>query len=393
MKVDILKIAKRDIVWADKIGIYANDDDNAYSERVELLTNNSVTAKMATKIMAQYLLGMGYGDLGIFKINDNQNLQDFSREIAYDFVLNNGCYIHFDYDANFEPVNPKLIPFFKCRIGRKDSKDYNGKILYKEKWDNSKETPIVFDVFNPLKSVVEKQIKTAGSVLKYKGQILFYSLDRKYIYPLSRIDAVMLDCDSEAQASVYKNNLLRKGFFGKHIIVTPTLVSNDLPQFLIDNDGNQVLNPDFIKKESEAEQVKKTIESFMGAENSGGAMLLQAPDFSGDIDEVFKVIPIDLKIDDKLFDYTENSVCENILMAFNNLPIQLVKSPDSAMFGGSGEVILQAKKSYWENTTSERNALEVFINKILSYIPTFQGKTVKTTPLIQEINDNNSVNN
>ena len=390
MKVTVLDILKRAVKWDKKLEIYQNGEDNLYPERIDRIINNSVTAKMSSEIMVQYLLGKGFGEADNFKINKEQKLIDFAIDIADSLVRQRGCAIHFDYNLNFDAINPKVIDFTKIRLGKKDSAHYNGKILFKNDWSEQKENPIVFDVFNSNQNVIKKQIEKAGSIEKYKGQVLYINLDSRYFYPLSRVDAVQNDCDSESQAAIYKNMILRKGFFGKTIIMTPPLVSNDEPEMIVNDAGQLVRNHQFAKRQAEADEVKATIEKFIGSENAGGALMIESPDFINGIDSIFKIQTINSELNDKMFEYTENSVSKNILMAFNNLPIALVKSPDSAMFGNSGASLIEAKKMYWENTSKERNKLETIVNDIVQNLPSWNGTYIFIKPLL---NDNNATNN
>jgi hypothetical protein len=220
---------------------------------------------------------------------------------------------------------------------------------------------------------------------------MYINLDSRYYYPLSRIDAVINDCDSESQAAIYKNMILRKGFFGKQIIMTPPLISNDEPEMVLNDLGELVRNREFARRQAEADEVKKTIESFIGSENAGGALMIESPDFINGIDTIFKIQTINSEVNDKMFEYTENSVSKNILMAFNNIPVALVKSPDSAMFGNSGESIAEAKKMYWENTSKERNKLETIINDIVQNLPDWQGQYLFVQPLLSEPTPNNTI--
>lgn len=385
MKVTVLDIIKRAVKWDKKLEIYQNGEDNLYPERIDRVINNSVTAKMASEMMTQYLLGKGFGEADNFKINKDQKLIDFAIDVADSLVRQRGVAIHFDYNLNFEELNPKVIDFTKIRLGKKDSKYYNGKILFKNDWSDNQEKPIIFDVFNRNVDVIESQIIKAGSIEKYKGQIMYINLDSRYYYPLSRVDAVLNDCDSESQAAIYKNMILRKGFFGKTVIMTPPLVNNDEPEMIVNDAGQLVRNRQFTAREAEADVVKKTIEKFIGSENAGGAMMIESPDFINGIDSIFKIEKIDSTLDDKMFEYTESSVSKNILMAFNNLPVVLVKSPDSAMFGNSGSSLLEAKKMYWENTAKERNKLETIINDVVQNLQTWNGQYIFIQTLIQPI--------
>jgi hypothetical protein len=371
VRTELLDIIKRVIKWDEKLEIYTNGVDNAYPERVDRLINNSVTSKMALSILTQYLIGKGFGASDDIIINSDtkQKLYDLALDIDDSLAEFRGVAIHFSYNLNYKPVNPKVIPFENVRIGKKDSKKYNGKILVSDEWAEPKVDNIkIVDVFNNKESVVISQIKQAGDIQKYKGQILYINYDKNYYYPLSRIDSVMNDCDSEAQASVYKNQLLRKGFFGKTLVVTRPLTDNTIPEYLINGSGERIPNREYRNMLDEADTTKKTIETFLGAENAGGAMLMEM-DWAGDnLDDAIKIQQIESKLDDKMFSYTEESVSKNILMSFENLPIALVKSPDSAMFGNSGEALKEAKNTYWENTTKERNKFVTILNEVLGYI-------------------------
>ncbi len=201
----LLNIYKKIITWDKKLDIHTNGNDNNYPERMERLKNNSVTAKMASSIMVQYLIGKGFGESDNIKIGKDKLIY-IATDIATDIVDNKGVFIHVNYNANLEVSDFKVLPFNQCRIGEKDSNDYNGKILVYKDWSGKVEVNNVkvLNVFNPEKEVLKYQIKKAGSIEKFKGQILYFNMDRKYYYPLSRIDPVSHDCNSEYNASVYK---------------------------------------------------------------------------------------------------------------------------------------------------------------------------------------------
>jgi hypothetical protein len=393
MQTFFFDLAKRLIKWDKSLEVYRNGVDNAYTERTDRLINNSVTAKMASGIMQQYLIGKGFGesDDSIINSDTEQTLIDFSEDVCESLVENRGVAIHFNYivdkETNLKPINPEVIPFNTARLGKKDSKKYSGKILLHDDWVCERikaESASVFDVFNNNQDVVKAQVKAAGGITKYKGQILYISYDKKYYYPLSRIDSVMNDCDSEAQASVYKNQLLRNGFFGKTLVVTRPLIDSDVEEYKL-VDGANVRNPEYHRMQSEADKTKETIEKFLGAENVGGAMMIELEHNGQSFDEAIMIKQIESKIDDKMFEFTENSVSKNILMAFCNIPVSLVKSPDSALLGNSGEALREAKKSYWENTEKERNKFVALINRVLSVMSTEM--EINIIPLI-DVNNN-----
>ena len=386
MIATLLDIFKRKTDYDKKLSVYQNGERNEYPEIVDRLINNSVTAKMACNIMTQYLIGKGFGNLDDLVINNDtkQKLKDFAIDLADDITTYRGYFLHYSFNANFEAVNPKVLPFEKCRVGEKDSKDYNGKILFKKDWKNNKENPVVFNVFNPDPEIVKYQIEKAGGIEKYTGQVLFFNMDRNYYYPLSRFDSVLNDLRSEYLSSVYKNQLLEKGFFGKTLIITPPLIDVNVPENIYNNENRLIPNPEYLRIDSERQETKKTIEKFIGAENAGGAMLLEMTNAGEKLEDNIIIKQIESKLDDKMFEYTENSVQKNILMACNNLPIGLVKSAESSIFGNSGESIKEMKKTFWENTTYDRNLLQTQVNDTLRLIPDYTGDYLLIKSLFEE---------
>lgn len=383
MKTLLIEVWKRLTPWNKSADVYANDTDNAYPERMDRLINNSVTAKSAATIMVQYLIGKGYGtDVNTLIINKEQNLKliDFADDVADDLVKQRGVFIHVNWNALYQISDFSVIPFEWCRIGKTDSNDYSGKIAVCKEWLKPKKADIqLIDVFNPRKKVIDAQVEKAGGWEHYKGQILFVNMDTKLLYPLSRIDAVAEDCDSEAQASVYKNRLLRKGFFGNTLVVTRPLVGDGLEP------GSTAL----LDAESERERFQQAIKDSLGAQNTGGVLCLEM-DFAGEkLEDAILIKQIESKIDDKLFNYTETSVRENILVAFNNLPAGLIKTNEASLFGNSGEAIREMKRTYWENTTKERCLLTAVINDLLERSQDYSTLKIEPLKLINDAETNN----
>jgi hypothetical protein len=389
-KSTIIEVYKKVVKYDKQLNVIKNGEDNLYPERADRFINNSVTAKTCAKIMATYLAGKGWGDSDEIITNKAKGtkLKKFTENIAISFAKQRGVFIHVNYNANFKPSSFEVLPYTSCRLGKKDDNKYNGKIAVSYKWDeNPKEEDIIyFDVFNPNKKIVESQIenskgKTFVEKLKnYKGQILYVNIDDEYVYALSQIDPVMNDCDSEAQASVYKNKSLRKGFFGKTLIITKPLLGSleDYPD-----------EKEWALASSERENFKETIQQFIGAENVGDALHLelQYEDEAG-IDKAIFFKDISSNIDDKIFSYTEESVFKNILMAFNSIPPALVR-PENSVFSASGESIKAMQIVYQDNTEAERTSLIETVKMLmnlyleeeteLNLIPLIENDTISTT--------------
>lgn len=381
----VLSIIKKLVKWDKKLNIYTNGEDNAYPERMARYRSNSVTASMASKVMVQFLIGKGFGTHDDTLI-DGRKLSDLADDIARDLTDERAVAIHVSYNANYEPSSWRVIPAGDIRLGEKDSKDYNGKILVYNDWHskNIKASDIaVYDVFNPKKEVVAAQVAKAKGkdelerVENYRGQVFYFNMDRQFYYPLARIDAVAFDCDNEYHAGNYKNVILREGFYGKTLVITRPLIGASLYA-----DTTKEGKAKLAEAESERTKFKAGISQFVGIKGAGGVMHIEVEFGGEDLKNAVVFQNIESKIDDKLFEFTENSSMQKILMAYNNMPKVLVMLADSAMFGTSGEALRIAKETYWENTAKERAILETIVNDFMKLINPTLEERITVLPLL-----------
>lgn len=369
----ISKIAKYD----KSLGIHYNGVGNNYPDLVEDVISESVTASRCAKLMASYIAGKGFGDDANYTIvhpDKGTTLLKLTQDIAESIADHNGFFVHMNYDGNYDIINLDVLPFSDCRIGKKDDNRYAGKILVCDDWSDSKKSKKakVVDVFNDDPKVIESQIQKAKGIGKYNGQILFVKFG-KYTYPLAPIHPCIKDAESETQASIYKNKSLRKGFFGKTLVVTKPLVDEELR----DTEGD-----DYQKQVDARTKFRETIQEFIGVENVDGVMHLEIEFDEKVEDEVF-FKNIDSNINDKLFAHTENSVSDNIRMCFNNVPAALIRSKDGAMFGSSGEAIKAMKEFYQDQTNDERMIVEQTVNKLMKNFKTKKTDSLTIIPLIE----------
>jgi hypothetical protein len=388
--ISITDIFKRKTPLEKKTNIYNNGDDNAYPEKIDRYINNSVTAKTASNLMIGSLLQKGFGVHDKIIVNSNKNLTfyDFADDIANFKVKQRGCFIWIGWNANYKISDVQVLQFQNCRISKQDSEEYSAKILYSKQWGESKQTDLIsFDVYNPDTTVIDSQVKIAKGWEKYKGQVLYVNDDNEYIYPLSRIDAVQLDCDNEAQASIYKNTLLRKGFFGKTLVITRPLTDNDLPETVVNDKGELIPNREWQEQKSARDDFKKTIKDFVGADNAGGALHIELDFEHEDLENAILFKNIESKLDDKIFEYTESSTRKNILIAFNNLPNGLVEQSEG-IFSNSGEAIKEMRKQYDSNCEKERSQFLYLLNMLWKRMEKYDGQ-----PIILTLNTYTDVTN
>lgn len=374
-----IKLFQKATKYNKRLEIHENGVENNYPDLVESRITESVTALRCKNLMAAYLSGKGFGDdLNKIKVNEKKGttLLKFTQDIADSIASQNGVFIHVNYDLNFEITDMDVLPFSDCRIGKKDNNKYSGKILVCEDWSDDKKAKKakVIDVFNNKKSVLEEQIDNAGSIKKYNGQI-YYLKFGKYTYPYSPLHPCLDDADSEKQASVFKNSSLRKGFFGKTVVVTKPFVDPD-----IDKETEPEL---YREMEGERTAFRNTLKEFIGAENAEGVLHFEMELDGEDMKKQILFETIDTNIDDKLFAHTENSVSDNIRMCFNNVPAPLIKSQDGALFGSSGEAITAMKIFYQDQTVNERLIVEQIVSELMGLFSDNKQKDLKIIPLIE----------
>lgn len=398
----LFELTKRLVDWDKSLGIYKNGNDNNYPERVERIINNSATAKPAAKLFKKYIVGFGFvGDkINDFVVNKKNNitLRKLLNGSGINYSYQNGVFAHVNYNLEGVKTSIKILPYSHCRIGKKDDKNYHGKILVYDNWDGAngkfeKNKIKVIDVFNDDPKIVKAQIKKAGGVNKYKGQVFFYNPEQT-IYPLAHIDNAMNDADSEYRVGIFKNISLRKGFFGKQLVITPPMVGSDLkdirPEELTENQKFELR-----QAKTERENFQKQIKSFIGSENGDGVMHMEMEFGTDGIDKVMKFVEIKTNINDKLFAHTENSVANNIRKAYANIPSILIENSDNSIFGQSGEMLKSAKLFYQDQTEDDRlNLVNEFFKPLLKGFKDFDQDLLKTLEIDKLIKtENNGIAN
>lgn len=381
MRIKLIDVDNRLSIKFNKTdGIHNWGDDNAYPSLVKSIIGSSVTAKQCVDLNSKYISGKGFEfakeNAPIVNkkgLNINQLLRVTSRE----FSEQNNIFLHVNYNALFEIISVDLLLATDVRIGKTDSKNYAGKFVVYNNWDRSKskkinkEDYVLIDRFNPNQAVIDAQVEAAGGWSKYKGQILHLTADYSDLYSLSDVDSVLLDANSQYQASVFKNTGLRKGFFGAKLMITKPFNDDD-----------------------ERDDFQQTIQDLLGAENSSGVLHMEANLESDNLAEQLIIQNIDSNINDKEFEYTEKSTKESIIDAFG-VPAMLVNNSDNSIFGQSGELLKEAKRTHWENKEEERNIITDAFKVIFSIFHQPINPTNNWTiiPIIQNEQNSNSNGN
>jgi len=371
MKLLKIEVEKRLPVRLDKsirsdgneLGSMTFGDNNDYPQLIERLINGSATAKAASNIYAKFLTGMGFvnKDINNISVGKDEKGKDIKllrilRETCKSISNNNGAYIHCNIKRDIKIKNTKTIPFKFCRFQKIDDTGYTSKIGVYENWDKdadistrkkfNKNDIVWINVFNLDKRVVIDQVNNVKGLSKYKGQINFLFMDNDYLYPLSPIDQVYLDCDTEQQIQVYKNRTIRDGFFDKVV-------------FRVQPPDDKIEKEEFINK----------IKSFIGPD--GDTVLVLEDEIDEETKDVkqvgaFKIDKIEANINDKLFENWERSISNNIRKAYKALPALLIDYEEGKLSTTSGESIIQATNYYNQITKDDRASISEFFKEIYS---------------------------
>jgi hypothetical protein len=359
-------------------GLMTFGQDNDYPQLMEKIINGSVTAKTSANVYAKFLTGEGFEQTEINKIvvgTDSKGkditLINLLRQFCLSISRNNGAYIHCNYTLDFKVKNTHLKPFKYCRFALTDDEGYSAKILVYDNWEKDKskgrydEKQIKnFNVFNTRQNVFEDQVRAAKGIENYKGQVFFLFLDEEYFYPLSNYDEVYLDCDTEAQLSLYKNRQTRNSFFKKTILrVQPR------------------------KTEEETDELAKQVRKMLGPDGDGLLIIEEEPDENGEFadNKGFAADQLDSDVEDDLFKEWPKQLANNIRKAAKNIPTLLIEVEDAIFSNQSGEAIRQATNFYNALTKDDRTAISEAFQEIFS---NFDNETLRNNKnwKIKELN-------
>ena len=329
-------------VFNRSLGVYFNGEDNLYPLLVENIIDASPTATQCAWIYESFLGGGGFekdftgvdlseGD--IFEYTPNDLLLDIAESVA----RHQGVFVHVNYNALYQVEDFDVLPYDECRVGKKDSKEYYGKIIIsKLGWGRElkKDKLIVIDVFNPKPEVIQAQVEAAGGWENYKGQVLFYSLQPKRLYPKSLIETAYLFADTEYQMGLYYNSTTKRGF----------------------NDSKLVRHRKFDNKQDE-NNFYSNLKALMGTENSSSIMTVEDDWDSENQEGNIKVESLSSNVKAEKYAHFETASANYIRKAFKNIPPQLVDYVAGKLGNTSGEDLRKAQAVY--NSLIARDRLKI----------------------------------
>jgi len=340
------------VIFDRTLGIIFNGEDNLKPIRVGNLIDNSVTASQCAWIYETFLNGGGFQqDLSQINLSSNfweqKTANDFLSDIAYSLSRYQGAFIHVRYNANYEKHSFKVIPYPLCRLGRRDSKDFSGKIVVAKKGWNlyaNRENLLKYDVYNPNPIIIKEQVRSAGGWNKYKGQVYYFRLADEYIYPRSLIETAYLHANAEEKLAIFYNSIIKRGF----------------------NNITIIRHKKFESEEKQRE-FDENARQFNRVENTGRLLAFE-DDFDDDRKREgnfrFETMANDTKADK--YALIERSCANYIRKAFKNIPPQLVDYVQGKLGSTSGEDLKKAQAVYNTSTAKDRKKIERLFTELFN---------------------------
>ncbi|MEM9076297.1 MAG: hypothetical protein AAGC43_04620 [Bacteroidota bacterium] len=322
--------------------------DNAYPSLNKTLVENSVTAKSCVDKVAKAIYGKSFGEVGMQPVNKKgQTLNEVLRIAARDFAENDVTYLAVGFDATLKIKSVSVVPVPHVRAGKADDRNYFGKWIVYDNWDKKKSSKImsskfkVVDRYNPKEAVVRAQILKVGGIKNYHGQILQITKEPNEIYPLSPLHSVFAEALVEYNSSVFRSNGSKRGFLNNKLMVVKPFASED-----------------------DREDFQEKVKELQGSEAAGRVFLLESGAASDDLKSEIFLDDLTSEFDDELFSYSDERSRKNIALAFG-VPLPLVDTSESSLFGNSGELIKEMKKMLWESKEEERDMIEEAFKRIM----------------------------
>lgn len=344
--------------WWSNLNIQAYGKDNLYPQRMFDLIRNSSIGGTCCDRYETFIEGNGLHDLQFSEYECNrrgETVDDLFRLIAQDMALYHGFALHVNYNMMCEIVEVTHVPFQDCRL-EEESED--GKVVYinvhpdwtGHKTRRGKVIRVVKDnvkkihVFNPRKNVVMAQIVKAGGIENYKGQILWFSMDGRWEYPVTIYDKVVTDLSIDEGLGNVKYRNVRNNF-----LVAGMLVHKKGNAIGIDENGNEIQKDD--------DSISDSLNVFQGDENACAIM-----DVTVEQDEdIPSFVRMEANNFDSKFKTTEESTYMRIYSAFGQEPWYRILN---GSLGFESNVLTQAYEYYNSYVSKERRAISRQLKRV-----------------------------
>ena len=345
MKATVTDISKRISITPNKTeGILNYDIDNAYPQRIIDIVNSSGIATSCIGMKARFLIGGGMLDEVFYKSKIN------SKGLTIDQLLRKVCMnlsyipylsIHVNYNANFDITEAYFVPFPYVRITADDNKEHSKMVAIYDDWQRIKNKKInkekidYVHFYNPDPIVIQAQVDACGGWEYYKGQVFLWTPEG-HEYPLATFDSVLEDMQTDSKAKAFKFRNITTNFMASHILVT-----------------------DKFESEEDREEFHDSLTEYQGADEALKLLHLEKTSETSTIE----LKPVAIQDVEDLYQYTESSVRDNVILNFLIPPVLLIRT--AGKLGTSTEI--KDATSYYNGITEyERLVIEEIFKEIFS---------------------------
>lgn len=348
--------------YQSNIGIQTYGKDNLYPQRMYDLIRSSTNGGTCLERYLTFIEGNGLNNTDFSEYECNragQTVDDIYHLIAQDMALFHGFALHVNYNMMCEIVELHHVPFMQCRLEEEtpDGKvvhiyvhpDWSGRKTRKgKKIEVNKQNAKKIFAFNPRKEVVMAQIMASGGIESYRGQILWFSMDGKWDYPVPIYDKVVTALSTDEGLDNVKYRNVRNNF-----LTAGMLVHKKGQTLGIDDNGKEIKNTDNA-------DISESLNIFQGDENACAIMDVT---IESDEDEP-KFVRFQATNYDGAYKVTEESVTSRIYAAFGQEPFYRMRT---GSLGFSSEVLAETYEYYNSYVNKERRAISRALRRVFEH--------------------------
>ena len=351
-----------DIDYQSRYNITTYGADNLYPQHLQRITKASGTATLCLNRYAKFVEGWGFDErFSRMVVNDEGETADtLLHDVVGDLCEFGGFALHVNYNLLGEVSSVHHVPFEHCRLEEPDdvgvvshvkvSDDWSGTKKHKGHTVSLEENIETFPVFNPDPDVVASQIMEAGGIDKYKGQVLWCSMDGKNQYPTPIYDSIITDISTDEGLGNIKNRNVRNNF----LVACMLIAKKGLPRVTgYNEDGTPI-------EEDRQMIADEDLVQFQGDTNGSKILYVELEDD----EEKPEVVQFPVKNYDKEFTATDESVIERIYAQFHQ---ELFHAIRIGKLGFSGDVMEDAYQYYAGEVTNEQRYIERVFTMLFQY--------------------------
>ena len=310
--------APRELVSSSEIFITWGEKNDVPIQMAKII-ENSPTATSNVDVIQRFFIGGGLsGNLGDFKMNKEQTLFDFHKQVAETYGMFEGAACKAKYEPEtFRVQEWTSLQFTGARLGLQNEEGDISKIVYNpfmgmanyKKQDNRH-----YDIFNPDAEWVKKRmalIKKDDEVNKFRGQIMYFASTSvtSPFYPKPKYWSASnaMECDYLIWL-FHKKNINNNFFLGLIIrMLGDPNKPSEHPDDLLNEDEQAKTGRKYSKTVAERFELELQ-EQFAGAEQGGVAMIL----WSAIKDSLPQIDPFPTSTNEELFATLSKLVTEVI---------------------------------------------------------------------------------